>query len=127
MEVAMPRRRSERGEGNLGCILWLLALGLATLIAWKMVPVKVQSTKLYEFMDEQAKFAAAKSLADQISKAIVDEAQKLDIPLDKQNCHVTRDGDRIIIEVDYSIPVEFPGYTYQWHFHEKIDRPIFIV
>jgi hypothetical protein len=123
----MPRRRSERGEGNLGCILWLLVLGLATLIAWKMVPVKVQSTKLYEFMDEQAKFAAQKSLADQISKAIVDEAQKLDIPLDKQNCHVMRDGDRIIIEVDYSIPVEFPGYTYQWHFHEKIDRPIFIV
>lgn len=123
----MPRRRSERGEGNLGCILWLVALGIATLIAWKAVPVKIQSTQLYDFMDEQAKFAAAKSLPDDIAKAIVDRAHQLDIPLDKANCHVVHDGDHIFIEVDYTVPVEFPGYTYQWHFHQKIDRPIFIV
>lgn len=31
------------------------------------------------------------------------------------------------MEVEYTIPVEFPGYTYQWNFHHKLDRPIFIV
>jgi hypothetical protein len=123
----MPRRRSERGEGNLGCILWLCALGLATLIAWKAVPVKLQSTQLYDFMDEQAKFAAARSPTDQMVKQIVERARQLDIPLDKQDVKVIRDGDHIFIEVDYTVPVEFPGYTYQWHFHQKIDRPIYIV
>jgi hypothetical protein len=123
----MPRRRAERGEGNLGCILWLLGLGLVTLIAWKAVPVKVQSTQLYDFMDEQAKFAAARTPPDQIAKAIVDRAHQLDIPLDKEGVKVVRDGDRIFMDVEYTVPLEFPGYTYQWHFHQKIDRPIFIV
>ena len=123
----MPRRRSERGEGNLGCVLWLLALGLATLIAWKAVPVKIQSTQLYDFMDEQAKFAAARTPPEEIAKQIVNRAHQLDIPLEKQDVHVTKDGDRIFMEVEYTIPLQFPGYTYQWHFHQKLDRPIFIV
>jgi hypothetical protein len=104
-----------------------VALGLAALIAWKAVPVKVQSTQLYDFMDDQAKFAAAKSLPDDIAKAIVNRAAQLNIPLEKKDCRVVHDGDNILIEVDYTVPLEFPGYTYQWHFHQKIDRPIFIV
>src|SRR3954447_21201237 len=80
---AMPRR-SERGEGNLGCILWLLALGLATLIAWKAVPVKVQSTQLYDYMDELAKFSAARTPPDQLEKMIIDRAKQLDIALEKK-------------------------------------------
>jgi hypothetical protein len=98
-----------------------------TLIAWKAVPVKIASTQLYDFMDEQAKYAAARTPPDEIAKQIVNRAHQLDIPLDKQDVHVTRDGDRIFMEVEYTIPLSFPGYTYQWHFHQKLDRPIFIV
>ena len=122
----MPRR-SERGEGNLGCILWLLALALAVLIAWKAVPVKLQSTELYDYMDELAKFSAANVPPDQLKKRILDRAAQLQIPLQKENVRVQRNGDRIYMEVEYTIPVEFPGYTYQWNFHQKLDRPIFIV
>lgn len=122
----MPRR-SERGEGNLGCILWLLALGLAILIAWKAVPVKLQSTELYDYMDELAKFSAGTVPPDELRKRILDRAAQLQIPLQKENIRVERNGDRIYMEVDYTIPVEFPGYTYQWNFHQKLDRPIFIV
>ena len=123
----MPRRRSERGEGNLGCVLWLLALGLATLIAWKAVPVKVQSTQLYDYMDELAKFSAARTPPDQLEKMIMDRARQLDIPLEKKDIRVERNGDNIFMEIEYTIPLDFPGYTYQWHFHQKLDRPIFIV
>lgn len=122
----MPRR-SERGEGNLGCILWLLGLGLAVLIAWKAVPVKLQSTELYDYMDELAKFSAAQVPPDQLRKRILERAAQLQIPLTKENTRVERNGDRIYMEVEYTIPVEFPGYTYLWNFHQKLDRPIFIV
>jgi hypothetical protein len=123
----MPRRRSERGEGNLGCILWLLALGLATLIAWKAVPVKVQSTQLYDYMDELAKFSAARTPPEQLEKMIIDRAKQLDIALEKKDVNVERNGDNIFMEIEYTVPLEFPGYTYQWHFHQKLDRPIFII
>lgn len=123
----MPRRRTERGEGNIGCILWLLALGLALLIAWKAVPVKIQSAELYDFMDELAKFRAERTPTEELEKQIVDRAKQLGIPLDKRNVRVERRADRIFIEVEYTIPVEFPGYTYPWHFRQTLDRPIFII
>jgi hypothetical protein len=122
----MPRR-SERGEGNFGCILWLLALGLAVMIAWKAVPVKIQSTELYDYMDELAKFSAANSPPEELKKRLLVRAGELRIPLRKEDITVERNGDRVYMEISYTVPVEFPGYTYQWHFRQKLDRPIFIV
>ncbi len=123
----MLRRRSERGEGNLGCVFWLLGLGLTILIAVKMVPVKVQSTELYDYMDELAKFSAARTPPEDLKKMILDRATQLEIPLEKRNIEVRRNGDRIFMQIEYTVPVEFPGYTYQWHFRQKLDRTIFIV
>lgn len=123
----MPRRRSERGEGNLGCILWLLALGLVILIAWKAIPVKLQSAELYDHMDELAKFSARRSSIEDLEKSILNRARELRIPLEKKNITVSKTGQRIYMEVEYVIPVEFPGYTYPWHFRQTLDRPIFIV
>jgi hypothetical protein len=122
----MPRR-SERGEGNLGCILWLLALGLALLIAWKAVPVKIQSTELYDYMDELAKFSAANTSADDLKTRLIIRAGELRIPLRKEDITIERNRDRVYMEVAYTIPVEFPGYIYQWHFRQRLDRPIFVV
>jgi hypothetical protein len=123
----MPRRRSERGEGNLGCILWLVALALVALIAWKAVPVKIQSSELYDYMDELAKFNAARTPPEDLMKMIMDRAHVLGIPMQKGDVRVERLGDRILIEADYTVPLDILGMTYKWHFHQKLDRPIFIV
>jgi hypothetical protein len=123
----MRKRIAERGEGNLGCILWLLVLGLVVLISWKLVPVKVASAELYDFMDEQAKFASVNTTAEDVKKNILQRAAELKLPLDKDHVKVERIGDRILMEAEYTVPVEFPGYTYNWHFHHELDRPIFIV
>lgn len=124
----MPRRRTaQSGEGNLGCILWALALGLAILISWKMIPVKVSSAELADYMVEVAQFQAAQKTPEEIKKIILLRASELNIPLAKENVTIVRAGDRIRMTVDYTIPVQFPGYTYNWHFHHELDRPIFIV
>jgi hypothetical protein len=121
----MRRRSGERGEGNFGCILWALALGLAALISWKMVPVKLNTSELYDFMEEEAKFAA-NTPPEQIAKAIVGKAQVLGLPVTKEQVKVERVGDNIRMEASYTVPVEFPGYTYNWSFSHKVDRAIFI-
>jgi len=123
----MPRRNAQRGEGNLGCIVWVLLLALGVLIAWKTIPVKMSSAELYDYMDELARFSAGKEPPEDIKKKLLARANELRIPLDKEQVFVERNGDRIRMSVDYTIPVEFPGYTYQWHFHHELDRPIFIV
>jgi hypothetical protein len=121
----MPRRFAERGEGNLGCILWVVALGLAVLIAVKMVPVKIATSQLYDFMEEQAKFAAT-ATPDNLAKSIVNKAKELELPVAKEDVQVERVGDNIRMHAAYTVPVEFPGYTYMWHFDQQVNRPIFI-
>jgi hypothetical protein len=125
--MQLSRRSFERGQGNIGCILWAAALAVAIMVAWKMVPVKVASAALYDFMDEQAKFAANKP-PEKIRKDIVKKAKELKIPLDPKMVQVERTGrrDHISMRVEYTVPVEFPGYTYYWHFRQDLERDIFI-
>src|SRR5262245_27957486 len=123
----MRRRTAERGEGNLGCIIWVALLLIGVLLAWKMIPVKMSSAELYDYMDELARFSAGKEPPEDIKKKLLARASELRIPLDKEHVFVERNGDRIRMSVDYTVPVEFPGYTYNWHFHHELDRPIFIV
>lgn len=115
----------QRGEARLGCILWTLALALAVLIGWKMIPVKLQSVQLYDYMIEQAKFGASAS-PESIKKGILREARRLDLPLSEKKVKVQRIGDRIRMKASYTVPVEFPGYTYEWEFNHEVDRPLFI-
>ena len=118
-------RRSQRGEGNLGCVLWAIALGLVVLICWKMVPVKIASARLYDFMEEQAKYAAKKS-PEKIAKGIVNRAAELELPVTDKDVEVRRIGDSIKMRVSYTVDVEFPGYTYEWDFEHVVDRAIYI-
>jgi hypothetical protein len=102
-------------------------LALVALIAWKAVPVKIQSSELYDYMDELAKFHSARTPPEELTKMIMDRAHGLGIPMQKGDVHVERNGDRIFMEIDYTVPLDILGMTYQWHFHQKLDRPIFIV
>ena len=123
----MPRRTAERGEGNLGCILWVLVLAVAVLIAWKAIPVKVNSSELADYMDELARFNAARESEDDLRARILTRATELNLPVTKEGVTIQLSRDRVRMIVDYTVPVNFPGYTYNWHFHHELDRPIFIV
>lgn len=123
----MPRRTAERGEGNLGCILWVLVLLVAVMIAWKAIPVKVNSSELVDYMDELARFNAARESADDLRARILTRANELNLPVTKEGVTIQLSRDRVRMIVDYTVPVNFPGYTYNWHFHHELDRPIFIV
>ncbi len=123
----MRKRIAERGQGNLGCVMWLVVLGLAVMISWKMIPVKVASAEMYDFMDDQAKFTSVNTTAEEVKKNILAKAVQLKLPLDPANVTVERVGDSIRMKAEYTVPVQFPGYTFNWHFVHELDRPIFVV
>lgn len=122
----MRRRASERGEGNFGCIVWALVVVVVAYVAWMMVPVKLASVQLRDFMVEQARWAERHS-PQRIQKAIVTKARELELPVDPKKVDVQRRGDHIYMRAEYVVPVEFVGgYVYEWHFVHDVDRPIFI-
>ena len=122
----MSRKLSRLGEGKLGCVIWLLVLAAVIGITAKLIPVKIRSAELSDFMEEQAMFAGRRG-TDQLKKAILIRAKNLDLPLTKKNLEIKRNGGRIRMRATYTVPVEFPGYTYFWHFEHILDLPVFVV
>jgi hypothetical protein len=120
----MRNRRGQRGEGQLGCLVGIIFLIIAGLIAYKMVPVKVKSAELRDIVKEEARAAGLKT-DKMIAGAILAEAQRLELPVGEEDLEVVRSGGNIRVDVEYTVPVKFPGYTYNWKFHHKAENPIF--
>lgn len=123
----MSRWNAQRGEGKLGCIFWCAVLFLAVLLSWKLIPVKVKNAEMVDYMTEVAQFQSAQKPPEELKKMILARAGELGIPLTKENVTVVRNGDRIRMTVDYTVPVNILGFVYKWDVHHELDRPIFIV
>lgn len=122
----MARRLAQAGESRVGCFLWLLLLLLFVMIAWKVVPIRIKSSELSSYMEEQAKFAY-RAPPETLKKRIIAKARELELPVDPKKVVVERRGPRIVLKCSYTVPLEFPFYTYHWKFDHVVDRPVFLV
>jgi hypothetical protein len=120
----MSRNRRERGEGNFGCLIGIVVLLIAALIAYKLIPIKVKTADMRDTVMDEARSAGAHK-DGQIRAAILNKAKQLNLPIGDENVKVRRQSGIIYVDVEYTVPVEFPGYTYNWHFRHKTDNPIF--
>jgi hypothetical protein len=120
----MQRNRRERGEGQFGCLVGLVLLLLAVLVAYRMIPIKVKAAELRDVIVDESKSAGQHNNTI-ITKAILAKAEQLDLPVTEDQIRIDRKPEFIKIEVDYVVPVNFPGYTYQWKFNQKTENPVF--
>lgn len=124
----MTRNRSNRGAGNIGCLLWLVVIVLVGHVLWKVVPVKVRTSTFYDTMQEQASFGSVKSVAA-IEWEVLRRAEELKIPVTKENLKVTRARNAVTVEAHYTITIDLFGgaYKYVWKFDQVVERPTFAV
>lgn len=119
------RNRRESGEGQLGCLVGIVLLLVAVFVAWRVIPVKVRAADLRQTIQDQAKSAGQTTDAAMV-KYIVAKAADLQLPVTEDNIKIVRRADKDInVDVNYVVPIEFPGYVYQWHLHEHAENPIF--
>ena len=120
----MARRWRERGEGKLGCLFGLVVLLIGVLIAYKMIPVKVKAAEMRDVVQDESR-AAGQRNDKLIMETILARAKQLELPIEKENVQINRGSGQIAIDVKYSVPVVFPGYTYNWNFHHHAENPLF--
>lgn len=120
----MLRKRGERGEGQLGCLVGIVLLLLGALVAYKMIPIKVKAAEMRDTVKDESKSAGTHT-DQRIMKAILATADRLELPVTEKDVKIRRVGTTMNIDVTYTVPVEFPGYTYQWTFHHSAENPIF--
>jgi hypothetical protein len=120
----MRLSRREKGEGQFGCLVGMILLALAIFVAYKMIPIKVKNAELRQVIVDEAK-SAGTHRDDRILAAILAKAQEDHLPITEQNVNIKRGQGEITVDVDYVMPVEFPGFTYQWSIHHHAQNPIF--
>ncbi|HEX7707163.1 MAG TPA: hypothetical protein VF701_11960 [Thermoanaerobaculia bacterium] len=120
----MVRNRHERGEGQLGCLIGLVLLLAAGLVAYKVIPIKVKAAEMRDVVIDEAR-SAGQNRDPQIMKAILNRAKHLELPVTEDNVSIVRGSGMIRIDVKYTLEVDFPGYTYVWNFHHKAENPLF--
>ena len=120
----MRKSRYERGENQIGCLLGLILLGLAIFVAWKMIPVKVKAAELRQTVVDEAKSAGTHN-DDRIRGAILAKAREDSLPISDEDIKIVRANGEITVTVTYTIPIVFPGYTYNWHLEHSTTNPIF--
>jgi hypothetical protein len=124
----MKRARANRGSANVGCIVWLVILGIVGYILYKVVPVKIASSEFYDVMQEQAAFGSIKD-PKFIEFEILRRAEELKIPVKKDNLKIVRSREMITVEAHYTITIDFfdGAYKYEWKFDPIVQRPLFAV
>lgn len=124
----MLRTRGARGEGRVGCVIWLAIVGLIGYGLYKIVPVKVANSSFDDFITEQASFGSIKSVK-QMESEILEKAKDLGVPVTKDNFTITKTREKITIEAHYQVEIVFFGgaYKYVWQRDPVVERPLFVV
>ncbi|HKB81385.1 MAG TPA: hypothetical protein VKH35_16875 [Thermoanaerobaculia bacterium] len=120
----MSFSRRERGEGQAGCLVGLIVLALAVFIAYKVIPIKVKAAELRGEVSDEAK-SAGMHTDDRIRAAILAKAREDNLPVTAEDIKITRANSEVTVHVEYTVPIDFPGYTYQWHITHESTNPIF--
>jgi hypothetical protein len=109
--------KSQRGEGKLKAIIYLLILIAAVFVAIKVVPVYVAEYQLKDKITEQARFAVVNRYSDdQIRDSVFRTIQDLDIPAKKEDVKVAATNHGLMISVNYSVPVDLLVYKTELSF-----------
>lgn len=120
--------RGARGEGRLGCIIWLIIVVIVGYGLLKFVPVKMASARFEDFMAEEAGFASIRGVRE-IERNILTKAKDLQLPITKENLIITKSREKIKVEAHYEVVIDLFGgnYKYVWKFDPVIERPLFLV
>ena len=116
--------RSQRGEGKVGCAFWLLLLFIAALVGFRMIPVKIATMQLEDYVKELAMTETRRPQAF-FEKKIAQRARELNLPVPKDKIKVQKTRRRVIVDIQFAVPLDFFVYKRDWNIRIYLDRDIY--
>ena len=113
-------RRSERGGARLKFLFLVLIIGAVAYAGYLYVPVQFDAFRFKDLMQHQVDVAATQGyqvtwITDQVTKNL----KEYNVP---ENAIITptRQDQRVVLRVQFTRPIEFPGYTYNYEFDHTV-------
>ena len=109
-------RNSERGGASLKFLIVMLVIGSAIYAGYCYIPVAYQAYLYRDLMQHYVDVAAAQGyqpawVSDQLTKS----AAEYEVPKNATITPTLKD-QRLEVRVQFSRPIEFPGYVYNYEF-----------
>lgn len=115
---------TQRGESKIGCIFWILLGLLFILVAVKIVPIKIAAMKLEDHMVELA-MTQGKQGKGFFEREIYNKAKYLELPVSRKQIKVKKFPERVIMDVEFTVPVEVLTIDHDWNIKIHVDRDVF--
>ncbi len=117
-------RRRERGGARAKTLLAVFVLFGLIYTGWKIIPPYFANYQLQDSMQTEARFAAVnRRTDDDIREDIFRKVKDLGIPARRQDIRVEFvEGGALRITVNYAVPIDLPGYSFQLQFHPQADN-----
>jgi cell division protein FtsL len=118
-----PGRNPERGGANLKAIIWTMILAAFVYVAAMLLPVLVNEYEFQDSIQDIARFASVNHKNnDQIKQAVLDVAQKQDLPVQAEDVQVDGRGGNVHINVEYSVTIDLKFYQWTLNFHPSANN-----
>jgi hypothetical protein len=119
-------RTAERGSARLKFILVMAIIGVLVYVGYMFLPVAYQAYLFKDLMQHDVDVASSQGYpATWVKDQLVKSAPEFGVPADAVINPLQRDN-RIEVSVQYVIPIEFPGYTYQYNFDHTVKSTAFL-
>jgi hypothetical protein len=113
-------------EKRMGTIKLMLVLGLLAglvYISAMIIPPYFSNYEFQDALDNEARLGTYSTKGDDVIRdAVFKRAQDLELPINKEQIKIQRTGSGsggVMIETDYSVHVDLPGYPMDIHFHPQ--------
>ena len=93
----VARSDGQRGEGRIGLLLSLAVLGVGIFLGVKIIPVRIAAYEFSDFLQQECRYAAVRTVDEKVRQRILDKALELEIPLQKKNLTVQRTANEMMI------------------------------
>ena len=114
--MEIRKLHSERGSANLKLLLVIVVIAIVAYAGYVYIPVSYNAYLFKDLMQQKVNTVAALGHpANWVHEQLVKSAPEYNVPTDAEIIPALKDG-RVEVHVQYTKPIEFPGYIYEYTF-----------
>ncbi len=120
-------RNSERGSARLKFVVVVAIIGIVAYCGYQFIPVAYQAYQVKDSMQNYVDTAVAVGHpATWIKDQLVKKLPEFEVPANAVITPTQSSDNRLEVRVQYTLPVEFPGYTYDYEFDHTAKSASFL-
>jgi hypothetical protein len=103
----------DEGKGTLGCLIFVLLLGIGVFIGVNAGPPYMAAKSFEADLKTEVSRAGARFYSnDTLAKSVLDIAKRNEVRIRPENIKIERYSSQVFVKVHYEVPIDLAFYEY---------------